>query len=160
MTTNRAHLAQLHTSRAMRDLEAMSRATAGMTRRADALLQTGPDRTTVDAAVRSALARDGALPASAHHPAPGAPAPLPRQTLAAALSTADAGIAHLLGVAHQGHQDTPAATIAPTRESATPTVTQPRYGGAPALDAGLPTQAMVEEAIGAMFGLPPTCPGR
>ncbi len=163
ITTRSQLIEQMQNSKAMRDLEAMTRATREMTHRADALLQSsGPSRATVDQAVREALARDGALPASAHRPAPGASAPLPRQTLQAALATANAGVALNLGVAahrtHRGLQDAPAPTVAPTRESATPGATQARYGG-PALDAGLPTQAIVEDAVGAMFGLPPKRPG-
>ncbi len=149
---------QMHNSRAMRDLEAMTRATAAMSRRADALLPTGPARATVDQAVREALTRDGALPAAAQRPAS---APLPRQTLHAALATANAGVALNLGVAHQapgGPQAASPTTSAPARESAAPAATQPRYGG-PALDAGLPTPEMVEDAVGAMFGLPPKRPG-
>jgi len=146
----------------MRDLDAMSRATAAMIRRADALLQSVPDAATVDQAVREALTRDGALPSSAHHPAPGASAPLPRQTLQTALATANAGVEINLRVAHQAHrspQDTPTASIGVTRESATPGATQPRYGGDP-LDAGLPTPELVAAAVSSMFGLSPTRSGR
>jgi len=160
MTTTRAQIAQqMHNSSAMRALQAQADATAAMTRRADALLRTGPDRTTVDQAVRTALTRDGALLPSAQRPAPGTPTPPPRQTLQTALATANAGVALNLGVVPQapgGLQDVPAPTVAPTRESATPAGTQPRYGGAPALDAGLPTQAMVQDAVASLFGLPPS----
>jgi len=161
MTTTRSQLIeQMHTTKAMRDLEAMTRATREMTRRADALLQSVPDAATVDQAVREALTRDGALPASAHRPAPGASAPLPRQSLQAALATANAGVEINLRLAHQAHRSpqdaptaTPTASIGVTRESATPGATQPRYGGAPALDTALPT--LVNDAVGAMFGLSP-----
>ncbi len=149
MTVSHTQLLQMHNTKAMRDLDAMSRATAAMIRRADALLQSVPDAATVDQAVREALTRDGALPASAHRPAPGASAPLPRQSLQAALATANAGVAMSFG--HRKPQDAPTATIAPTRESATPGATQPRYGGDP-LDAGLPTQAVVEAAVASLFG--------
>ncbi len=162
MTVSHTQLLQMHNTKAMRDLDAMSRATAAMIRRADALLQSVPDAATVDQAVREALTRDGALPSSANHPAPGASVPLPRQTLQTALATANAGVALNLGVAHQaprGHQDAPTATSARARESATPGATQPHYS-APALDAGLPTPEMVQEAVSSMFGLPPTRPSR
>jgi len=84
------------------------------------------------------------------------------RTLAANLELANAGTAITLRVAHQAHrdpQDAPAATVAPTRESAAPGSTLPRYGGSPALDAGLPIQAMIEKAVSSMFGLSPTRPG-
>ncbi len=161
MTISHTQLAQLNNSKAMRDLEAMARATAAMSRRADALLQSSvPDAATVDRSVREALTRDGALPASAQRPASGAPAPLPRHALAAGLALCEAGVALSMGVARNGLQDAATATIAPTRESATPAATQPRYDGARALDASLPAQAMVEDAVGAMFGLSPKRPGR
>lgn len=154
---------QMHNSPPMSALRAQAAATAAMTRRAEALLQTGPDRGTVEAALTAALTRDGALPSSPpHHSAPGAPTPLPRQTLHAALATANAGVALSMGVPHQAPrslQDAPTAMIAPTRESATPAATQPHYGG-PALDAGLPTPEMVQEAVGTMFGLSATPPRR
>ena len=159
MTTTRAQIAQqMRHSSALRALQAQADATAALTRRADALLRTGSDRATVDHAVRTALTRDGALPA-AQRPAPGAPAPLPRQTLQTALATASAGVALSMGVAHQvpgGLQDAPTPYVATTRENATLAVTQPRYGGARAEDAGLPTPAMVQDAVASLFGLPPS----
>jgi len=148
---------QMNNSKAMRDLDAMTRATAAMTRRADALLQSsGPDQATVDQAVREALIRDGALPASAHHPAPGVPAPLPRQTLAAALAMADAGVSINLGNAHQtpgGLQDAPTATSATTTVGA---AREAQAGTAPQATAVDNAAQAINDAVGSLFGLPPS----